>query len=100
MKAKIHPNWYSQAKITCACGASYVTGSTVAEISVEICAACHPFYTGTQKIIDTARRVERFTERASKQKDAAAQRKGRQVKKARAQAKKAAEAVKVSIAGE
>lgn len=100
MKAQIHPSWYSEAKITCACGASYVTGSTVPEINVEICANCHPFYTGTQKIIDTARRVERFTERSSKQKVAAEQRKGRQVKKARAQAKKAAEAEKVSIAGE
>ncbi|MBI2551760.1 50S ribosomal protein L31 [Candidatus Uhrbacteria bacterium] len=66
MKTDLHPTYYPQAKITCACGASYTTGSTVEEIRVEICSACHPFYTGKQKLVDTARRVEKFTERTSK----------------------------------
>ena len=66
MQANIHPPYYPQAKITCVCGASYTTGSTVAEIQVEICSACHPFFTGKQKLVDTARRVEKFEERAAK----------------------------------
>lgn len=63
MKAEIHPTYYPQAQIRCACGATYTTGSTVPEIRVEICSACHPFYTGKQKLVDTARRVEKFTAR-------------------------------------
>jgi large subunit ribosomal protein L31 len=59
MKADIHPE-YVEAKVTCGCGNSFSTRSTVAEIHVEICSACHPFYTGTQKFVDTAGRVERF----------------------------------------
>ncbi len=63
MKKDIHPNFFTDAKISCACGESYVIGSTVKEIQVELCAKCHPFYTGKQKIIDTARRVEKFETR-------------------------------------
>lgn len=59
MKAGIHPE-YKELTITCACGAKYPTRSTRKEISVEICSNCHPFYTGKQKLIDTAGRVERF----------------------------------------
>jgi len=59
MKEKIHPN-YMQAKIICACGRSYTTGSTKPELHVEVCAGCHPFYTGTQHILDIQGRVERF----------------------------------------
>jgi large subunit ribosomal protein L31 len=67
MKKDLHPEYFEDAKIKCACGASYDIGSTVKEIHVELCAACHPFYTGEkQKIIDTARRVEKFQERMSK----------------------------------
>ncbi len=66
MKASIHPEYFENATITCACGAAYKTGSTKQAISVELCASCHPFYTGTQTIIDTARRVEKFQERATK----------------------------------
>ncbi len=64
MKAGIHPEFTAEAKVTCACGAHYVTGSTKSEIFVELCKACHPFYTGKQKIVDTARRVEKFKTRA------------------------------------
>lgn len=74
----IHPPYYPQAKITCACGASYTTGSTVPEIQVEICSACHPFFTGKQKLVDTARRVEKFEERTAKK--AVAPAKGRRAK--------------------
>ncbi|MBI2485326.1 50S ribosomal protein L31 [Candidatus Uhrbacteria bacterium] len=66
MKNAIHPEYFPKSKITCACGATYTVGSTMPEISVELCAACHPFYTGTQKILDTARRVEKFKERGTK----------------------------------
>lgn len=60
MKKEIHPTYYPDATVTCACGNSFSTGSTVKEIKVEICSACHPFYTGKQKFIDTAHRVDRF----------------------------------------
>ena len=60
MKQDIHPKWYPDAKITCACGATYVVGATKSEIHVEICAACHPFFTGEMKFVDTLGRVERF----------------------------------------
>jgi len=59
MKKDIHPPYY-EAKVTCACGNSFVTGATVKEIRVDICNACHPFYTGKQKFVDTTGRVERF----------------------------------------
>jgi len=62
MKEKIHPK-YMQAKIICACGRSYTTGSTKPELHVEVCSDCHPFYTGKQKLVDTGGRVERFQKR-------------------------------------
>lgn len=60
MKKNIHPAYYPDAQVTCACGNKFTTGSTVKEIHVEICSACHPFYTGKQKFVDTAHRVDRF----------------------------------------
>ena len=60
MKASIHPKYYPKAKVTCACGHSFETGSTKEKIDVELCGKCHPFYTGTQKLIDTAGNVEKF----------------------------------------
>ena len=61
MKAKIHPQYYPNAQITCSsCGTVYVVGSTVEGMTVELCSACHPFYTGEQRIVDTACRVKRF----------------------------------------
>lgn len=59
MKEKIHPN-YNQVNVHCVCGNNFTTGSTRKEIRTEICSACHPFFTGTQKIVDTEGRVERF----------------------------------------
>lgn len=60
MKKDLHPTYYPEAKVICACGNIFTTGSTVEEIKTEICSACHPFYTGKQKLLDTARRVEKF----------------------------------------
>lgn len=68
MKADIHPQYYNDAKIKCACGAEYVAGSTVQRAEVEICANCHPFFTGKEKLIDTAGRVEKFKAREKKAK--------------------------------
>ena len=59
MKAKIHPK-YEMTKISCACGNVIETRSTVKDLKVEICSACHPFFTGKQKLVDTAGRIERF----------------------------------------
>ena len=65
MKSEIHPA-YKAAKITCACGCVVETRSTVGDIHVEICSNCHPFFTGKQKLVDTAGRVERFNKRYGK----------------------------------
>ena len=68
MKAGIHPD-YQQTDIVCACGAVYHTGSTRPDIRIGICAACHPFFTGEQKFVDTAGRVEKFRQKYSKKTD-------------------------------
>lgn len=60
MKPKIHPVYYNDCAVTCACGNSFTTGSTKQEIRVEICSACHPFFTGKMKFVDTLGRVEKF----------------------------------------
>ena len=63
MKKDIHPKYDLKTKATCACGAVFEVGSTMPEIRMEICSQCHPFYTGNEKIMDTAGRVERFNKR-------------------------------------
>lgn len=68
MKKDIHPKYHAESKVTCACGNSFVTGSTLPELKVELCSACHPFYTGKQKLVDTARRVEKFQAKVSAKK--------------------------------
>lgn len=65
MKKDIHPQYYKDAKVSCACGAHFTTGSTLPELKVELCSECHPFYTGKQKLVDTARRVEKFKARTA-----------------------------------
>jgi len=60
MKADIHPTWYPEATVTCACGNTFSTGSTLPAIRVEICSRCHPFFTGQQKFVDTLGQVDRF----------------------------------------
>ena len=60
MKKGIHPEYYENTKVVCACGETFETGSTMKEIRVEICSACHPFFTGKQKFVDTAGKVDKF----------------------------------------
>ncbi len=90
MKKGIHPEYNTDCKVSCACGNTFTTGSVLKEIRVELCSQCHPFYTGKQKFVDTARRVEKFQERADKQTAASTARKGKKVKKAAVTAKKTA----------
>ncbi len=63
MKKEIHPVYHPKAVAKCACGQKFEVGSTMPEIQVEICSACHPFYTGMEKVLDTAGRVEKFKKR-------------------------------------
>lgn len=70
MNTAIHPTWYPEAKVTCACGNTFVMGSTKATYETEVCASCHPFFTGQLKFLDTKGRVDAFL---SKQKNAKGQ---------------------------
>lgn len=88
MKKDIHPTYYPNAKFACVCGAKYEIGSTVDNTKVDLCSACHPFYTGKQKIVDTARRIEKFQSRAGKK--AMSLLKGKTAKHAEKKAKRAA----------
>ncbi len=63
MKKDLHPTWHPQATVVCACGNTWVTGAAVEEIRTDICSACHPFYTGEQRIVDTEGRVDKFMNR-------------------------------------
>lgn len=63
MKTDIHPKYYEKATVKCSCGATHTLGSTKEKMTVEICSKCHPFYTGKEKLVDTAGRVERFQAR-------------------------------------
>lgn len=65
MKTEIHPQ-YHQVQVHCACGETWTTGSTKKELRVEICSKCHPFFTGRQKLVDSAGRIDRFTQRYAK----------------------------------
>lgn len=65
MKKKIHPKWYKNAKIICACGNIRTAGSTESELHVEICSNCHPFFTGQEKLVDTEGRVEKFEKKTA-----------------------------------
>jgi large subunit ribosomal protein L31 len=66
MKADTHPTYFEKATVVCACGNTFTVGSTKEKISVEICSNCHPFYTGNEKSLDAAGRVEKFKNRATK----------------------------------
>jgi large subunit ribosomal protein L31 len=81
MQNKIHPAYHTKAQVKCACGNKFETGSTKEDIAVELCSACHPFYTGKQKLVDTARRVEKFHAKVSAQQEKSQTRKGKKVKK-------------------
>ena len=68
MKTNLHPAWYTDCQVTCACGNTFTTGSTLPQIRVEICNACHPFFTGTQKFVDTLGQVDRFIKKVESSK--------------------------------
>lgn len=68
MKENLHPPYYPDAKVHCACGAVFTVGSAKPKLEVEICSRCHPFYTGAAKLVDTAGRVEKFRARLAKRK--------------------------------
>ncbi len=69
MKPKIHPKYYPNAKVICACGNTWETGATLPELKVDVCSACHPFFTGEQRIVDTAGQVDRFMKRLERSVD-------------------------------
>jgi large subunit ribosomal protein L31 len=74
MKANIHPTYYPEARVICSCGATWTTGSTMPEIRTDVCSTCHPFYTGEQRIVDTAGQVERFMKRLERRQSESARR--------------------------
>lgn len=88
MKNNIHPKYQDKCQVTCVCGNSFVTGSTESQIKVELCSQCHPFYTGKQKLVDTARRVEKFTAKVEAKADNKGGKKIKQAKRAAERAKK------------
>jgi large subunit ribosomal protein L31 len=77
MKKGIHPKYYPEAKVVCSCGNTFTTGSTKELVRTDICSACHPFFTGEQRIVDTAGQVERFMKRLEKREEFAVEEKAR-----------------------
>lgn len=88
MKKDIHPKYNPKIKASCACGFSFTTGSTEAEIKTELCSACHPFYTGKQKLVDTANRVGKFKAKLEKKDDTRSGKKAKRTAKSKKQAEK------------
>ncbi len=89
MKSDIHPTYYPDAKVVCACGNTFSVGSTVEEIRVELCSKCHPFYTGKQNFVDTGGRIEKFTAKAQATASKAGAVTGKKAKTVKRAAKKA-----------
>jgi large subunit ribosomal protein L31 len=85
MKTDIHPKYYLDAKVVCSCGNSFTVGATQPEIKVDICNKCHPYYTGENKLIDTAGRVEKFKTRSAKASAAPKKKAKVRVKKAKSE---------------
>ncbi|MFN2144589.1 MAG: 50S ribosomal protein L31 [Anaerolineales bacterium] len=81
MKEKIHPTYFPEARVTCACGATWTVGSTQEEINVDICSSCHPFFTGEQRIVDTEGQVDRFYKRLEARQQYVAQQESREASK-------------------
>lgn len=94
MKTSIHPTYHSEMTISCACGNTIVTGSTKKEMKTELCSACHPFFTGKQRLVDTAGRVEKFRARQKVTDDKKATSKPKKAKEEADEAEKAAKAKK------
>ena len=74
MRPNIHPEYHSDARVICACGTTWTTGSTKTELKIDVCSACHPFYTGEQRIVDTAGQVDRFMKRLERRQNETARR--------------------------
>ncbi|MGI5840613.1 MAG: 50S ribosomal protein L31 [Patescibacteria group bacterium] len=89
MKQGIHPKFYDKCVVTCACGNTFTTGSTVEKIEVEVCSNCHPFYTGQQKFVDTKGRIDKFNRKVAQGKEYAESKAKSQVKTSKKKAKKA-----------
>ena len=81
MKEDIHPEFYPEARVVCACGNSWTVGSTQPEIRTDVCSECHPFYTGEQRILDSGGQVERFLKKLERRKEKVAQMEQRRAKK-------------------
>ncbi len=71
MKTDIHPQYFDNAKMSCACGHTWTTGSTLPELHLDICSNCHPFYTGKDKVLDTRGRIDKFKKRVAKSEESA-----------------------------
>ena len=95
MKKDIHPQYQTDAKVVCVCGNTFETGSTEKELHVEICSNCHPFYTGKQKLVDTAGRVEKFLKRAKASKESKVVHSSKKEKYATKQSKREPSSTKV-----
>ncbi len=100
MKKGIHPEYHEDTEVVCACGRKTTVGSTVKEIRVELCSACHPFYTGKQKLVDTARRVEKFAERSAKKSGVASTQGGKKAKSEKRATQKAEKKAKKATKSE
>lgn len=81
MKEGIHPTYHEKVKVTCSCGNTFATGSTEKSLAVEVCSACHPFYTGKQKLVDVAGRVDKFRQRQEKAQAQTGDKKAKKTKK-------------------
>lgn len=98
MKKDIHPTYNKTATVSCACGNTITIGSTAQTLQVELCSLCHPFYTGKQKIVDTARRVEKFQAREGQKSDSVLTHEAKEAKKQERAKKKADKKLKASEA--
>jgi len=99
MKEKIHPK-YEPVEVTCACGAKFLTRSTMKTIKLDICSECHPFFTGKQKVLDTAGRVDKFNKKFAATEGKAVVRKAKTEVKAQAKIKKPVKIKKIIVAGD
>ncbi len=87
MKKDTHPEYNVKTKVVCACGNSFITGSTMKEIKTELCSNCHPFYTGKQKLVDSSRRVEKFQAKLKAKETVGKDKKGKTAKRKAMRAK-------------
>lgn len=100
MKTAIHPKYYSDARVVCACGSTFTVGSTVQEIHIELCSQCHPFYTGKQNFVDTSGRIEKFVAKAEATAKKAGTSVGKKAKTAKRAAQKAAKKAAATVVSE